>query len=220
MSDLDRRKLESLATRANVWAVVWLCIAGGAGVVSLLTYTDAASSPTGGYYIIWWGPVAFGVWLAIKNAIRATQIRALLRQVGSAALPQMSSSAVPPKVSPAEVAPSTHDPQTQDPQTIVRTSADYVSSSWSSAKRSDLTRGWLSLVATPRGLRLKFKADTGTSWALYASKIYEVALVAKGPNVIIEIVFKHPGEPVGIRTIVGPKGRIGEICRLLGHPIL
>lgn len=116
-----------------------------------------------------------------------------VRSVGSAALPQMSSSTVPPNVPPSEVAPSVHDPQPQDPQTIVRTSADYVSSSWSSAERSDLTRGWLSLVATPRGLQFKFKADTGTSWALYASKIYEVALVAKVPNVIIEIVFKHPG---------------------------
>jgi hypothetical protein len=84
----------------------------------------------------------------------------------------------------------------------------------------DFAAGRLLLVATPRGLRLKFTADAGTSWALYASKIHEVALVGSGPNVIIEVVFKHPGEPVGIRTIVGPKGRMGEICRLLGYPIV
>lgn len=215
MSDLDIRQLEVLAKRANVWTVAWACTSGGAAVVSLMTYAGAASSPEGGYYIVWWGPVVFGVWFAIKNAFKAARIRALLRQLRSTTLPPKSSSALPSSVTTSEVVRSAHDSQT-----IVRTSADYVSSSWSSAKRSDLTRGWLLLVATPRGLRLKFKADEGSSWALYASKIYEVALVDSGPNVIIEIVFKHPGEPVGIRTIVGPKGQMREICRLLGYPIL
>lgn len=214
MSDLDRRQLELLAKRANGWAVAWACISCGAAFISLMTYAAAASNPGGGSYVIWWGPVVFGVWFTIKNAAKAARIRAFLRQMGSAPLPSTPSTAVSPTVA-TEAAQSS-----DDTQIIVRTSADYVSSPWSSAKRSDLTRGWLLLVATPRGLRLKFKADAGASWALYASKIHDVALVGNGPNVIIEVVFKHPGEPLGIRTIVGPKGRMSEICRLLGYPIV
>lgn len=216
MIDLERQHLEALANRAIGWAWLSGLVAVVAAGVSFATYADAANNPNGGSYYIWWGPVAFGAWGAIKNGLKASKIRAMLRQAGPAV---HASSPAPVGTSPGLAASSEVSSGDPEHQLLAQTSADYVKGSWAQASRSDLTRGWLLLMRTPRGMRLKFNADSGSGWALYTSKIHHVALVGSGANVIVEVIFQHPGRDSEVTTIVGPKGRMREICAAIGHPI-
>jgi hypothetical protein len=212
---VERRQLESLANRATAWALASGLMAVVAAGVSFATYEDAANNSNGGTYYIWWGPFVFGAWGAISNGIKASRFRALLRQAG----PTTQVSSPTPVGIPPGLAGSAAVLADPDQQLMVQTSADYVKGPWARARRSDLTRGWLLLVQTPRGMRLKFNADRGTSWALYASMIHHVALVGSGPNVIVEVVFQHPDRDSEVTTVVGPRGRVREICAAIGHPI-
>jgi len=211
MNDLETQHLEGLAKRATKWAWVWGAVAVVAAAVSIGTYESAASSPDGGSYVIWWGPVAFGAWGAIKNAVKDSKIRYQLR----VPMPQIGfSSPAPVRTPPPRPGGWAAEPL------LVQTAADYVKGPWAQASRSDLIRGRLLLVQMPTGLRLKFNADNGSDWALYASKIHHVALVGSGPNVIVEVIYQHPGRDSEVTTIVGPKGRMGEICAAIGRPIV
>lgn len=217
MIDPERKQFDALANRATGWAWVSGLVAVVAVGVSFATYADAANNPSGGSYYIWWGPVVFGAWGAIKNGIKASEIRAMLRQAG----PAMHAPSPAPVGTPPGLAASAGVlGGAPEHQLLAQTSADYVKGSWAQASRSDLTRGRLLLMRTPRGLRLMFNADSGSGWALYTSKIHHVAMVGSGPNVIVEVIFQHPGRDSEVTTIVGPKGRMREICAAVGHPIV
>lgn len=215
MPDLNARDLHRLASRSTLKACAWGVLAVVAAAISLATYADAANSPSGGTYILWWGPVVFGIWGVLVNAVRSLRLRSMARQVARIGVPTVSHPGVAPSLGSA--APDiVLDP---DQELLVHTSADLVHGSWAAASRSDLVRGWLFLVRTPRGLRLRFRSDHGSGWSLYTSKIHHVAPVKSGLNVIVEVVYQHPGKASEVTTIVAPRDRIRSICAEIGFPI-
>ena len=48
-------------------AVVGICAVFVGVIITLITYSAAASSPSGGYYFIWYGPVLYGGYMLLKG---------------------------------------------------------------------------------------------------------------------------------------------------------
>lgn len=66
MSDQQREILQTKGSRALGFGALWLV---GGLVVSLVTYSNAAQSEFGGFYVIAWGPALYGVYRIISGLL-------------------------------------------------------------------------------------------------------------------------------------------------------
>ena len=87
-ASIQRRQFETAAQRATRWMWINIVVALGGLWLSVVTLVAAASSDSGGtYVVVSWGAVVFGIWFAIKNGIALSKAEAGLRGLAAANRP-------------------------------------------------------------------------------------------------------------------------------------